>query len=217
MVHIGKDLAIIFKDRSWLRKTLLGGVFLMLPVLNILSFGFLAKFIHSHLEEGEKKLPEWNDWLDLFFRGFEWGLIIIFYLIIPLLILSLMPESVPTFIVNPSFVINQLNPGGFLLLAFSGLIMAGVVFFLPMALILFADTGVFLNAFNINEILEHVHNNFNKYVISYILTIIILGLDFYLHTILSRVNFGILPSYFLFMWIGFIALLISGSLFIESF
>ncbi len=216
-MNIYNNLGVIFKDKEWLKKTLLGGLFLMVPVVNLLTFGFLAKFIHSHLEEGEKKLPSWDNWGSLLWNGLEWSLIIIIYLVIPLSVLSLLPESVFTFIVNPEFVFSRLNSGGYTWFTLSTLLTIFALFFLPMALILFVDTGSFINAFHFKKVFSHIKKNIKPYLIAYILTIILFGVNFYNHYLLTKLKFGIIPSYFLFMWIGFIILLISGSLFTESF
>lgn len=215
-MNINSTFGVIFKDKEWTKKTLLGGLFLMIPVVNLLAFGFLAKLMHSHLE-GKKKLPSWEDWGSLFWTGIEWGLIIIIYLVIPLLVLSLLPESVFTFIVNPNFVFSRLNLGGYLWFYLSTLLSIFILFFLPMGLMLFADTGSFINAFHFNKIFSHIKKNLASYLIAYILTIILFGINFSIHILFTKINFGVIPSYFLFMWLGFIILLISGALFTESF
>ncbi len=189
----------------------------MVPAVNLLAFGFLAKLIHSHLEKGEKSLPSWNHWGSIFWNGLEWGLIIIVYLAIPLIVLSLLPESVFTFIVNPGFIFSRLTLGGYLWFTLSSILSILALFFLPMALILFADTGSFINAFHLEKVFLHIKKKLTPYLTAYFLTIFLFGVDFSIRILLPKINFGIIPSYFLFMWIGFIILLISGSLFTESF
>ncbi len=216
-MELKRDFGVIFKDRNWLKKTLLGGFFFMLPVVDLLSFGFLARLIHSKLGEGGKELPSWKNWGDLFLKGLTWGVIIILYFAVPLLILSLLPESVLTFLVNPEFVLSHLNLGGYLWFSLSGLLAFVVLFFLPMALIIFANTDSFREVFHLKKVFVHIKKNFSSYIIAYILTIIFLGIDFFLHILLNRIHFGIIPSYFLFVWVGFIISLISASLFVESF
>ena len=218
-MNIQRDLSVIFKDKEWFNKTLLGGIFFMIPPLFILSFGFIARFIHDRLETGNKALPSWDNWGLLFLKGFEWGLIIVFYFVIPVFILSLLPGSVVQFLVNPKFVISSLKIGGFFILFLSFLLGFIVMFFLPMALILFSDTGSFINAVRFKEIYKHIKNKPAPYLVTYLLTVFLLVLDFLLHLVLNTVQFGLILilAYFLFVWLGFIILLISASLFIESF
>jgi hypothetical protein len=218
-LNIERDLSVIFKDKEWFNKTLLGGIFFMIPPLFILSFGFIARFIHDRLETGNKALPSWDNWGLLFLKGFEWGLIIVFYFVIPVFILSLLPGSVVQFLVNPKFVISSLKIGGFFILFLSFLLGFIVMFFLPMALILFSDTGSFINAVRFKEIYKHIKNKPAPYLVTYLLTVFLLVLDFLLHLVLNTVQFGLILilAYFLFVWLGFIILLISASLFIESF
>jgi hypothetical protein len=218
-LNIERDLSVIFKDKEWFRKTLIGGFFLMIPPLFIFSFGFVARFIHDRLETGNKELPSWDDWGSLFLKGFEWGLIIVFYFAIPLFILSLLPGSVVEFMVNPKFIISNLNIGGVFILSFSFLLGFIVMFFLPMGIILFADSGSFVNAIRFKDIYQHIKNKLSPYLVTYLITIFLLVFDFLLHLVLNTyiVHFGLILAYFLFVWFGFLILLISASLFIESF
>lgn len=216
-MDLKKDFTLVFRDKNWLRKTLIGGLFIMFPILDLFSFGFTAKFIHDYLEEGKKELPGWEDFGKLFFKGFEWGVIIILYFTLPLILLSLLPGSFINFMVNPQYILSNLEVGGYILFSFSALIVFVILFFLPMALILFSDTGSFIAAFNFEEIYSHIKKNFGTYLMAYILTAVLVIVIFVIHLLLNNVHFGLIPSYFLFMWFGFIVLLISASLFIESF
>jgi len=218
-LNIQRDFSVIFKDKELFRKTLIGGVFLMIPPLFIFSFGFIARFIYNRLETGNKELPSWNNWGLLFLKGFEWELIILFYFAVPVLFLSLLPGSVIEFLVNPRFVISTLNLSGFFVLSFSFLLSFIVMFFLPMSLILFSDSGSFIDAIRFQKIYQHIKSKLLPYIIAYLLMVLLLGFDFFLHIILNTYvfHFGLIPAYFLFVWIGFIILLISASLFIESF
>jgi len=187
--------------------------------LFIFSFGFIARFIYNRLETGNKELPSWNNWGLLFLKGFEWGLIILFYFAVPVLFLSLLPGSVIEFLVNPRFVISTLNLSGFFVLSFSFLLSFIVMFFLPMSLILFSDSGSFIDAIRFQKIYQHIKSKLLPYIIAYLLMVLLLGFDFFLHIILNTYVFhlGLIPAYFLFVWLGFVILLISASLFIESF
>ena len=191
----------------------------MIPPLFIFSFGFIARFIHDRLETGNKALPSWDNWGSLFLKGLEWGLIVVFYFAIPILFLSLLPGSVIQFLVNPKFVISSLKIGGFFILSVSFLLGCIAMFFIPMALILFSDTGSFINAIRFKEIYQHIKNKLAPYLVTYLLMVFLLVFDFLLHLVLNTyiIHFGLILAYFLFIWIGFIILLISASLFIESF
>ncbi len=218
-MNIQRDFSVIFKDKEWFKKTLIGGSFLMIPPLFIFSFGFIARFIHDRLETGNKRLPSWDNWGLMFLKGFEWGLIIVVYFAIPLFILSLLPGPLVEFMVNPKFVISNLKIGGFFILFLFFFLGFIVMFFMPMALILFSDTGSFANAVKFKEIYKHIKNKLAPYLIAYLLTVFLLMVDFFLLLVLNTytIPFGLILPYFLFIWFGFIVLLISASLFIESF
>jgi len=218
-LNIQRDFSVIFKDKEWFRKTLIGGAFLMIPPLFVFAFGFIARFIHDRLETGNKALPSWDNWGSLFLKGVEWGLIIVFYFAIPLFILSLLPGSVIQFLVNPKFVISSLKIGGFFVLFLSFLLGFVVMFFLPMGLILFSDSGSFINAVRFKKIYQHIKNKLAPYLVTYSLMVFLLVFDFLLHLVLNTyiIHFGLILAYFLFVWLGFLILLMSASLFIESF
>lgn len=218
-MNINRDLSVVFKDANWFRKSLMGGLFFMIPPLFILSFGFIARFIYNRLETGNKELPSWDNWGSLFIKGFEWGLIILFYLAIPVLFLSLLPGSVIEFLVNPKFVISSLNLNGFFILSFSSVMGFIAMFFLPMALIIFSDSGTLINAVRFESLYKHIKSKLLPYILAYVVMIILLSFDFFLHIILNNyvVHFGLIPAYFVFVWFAFIISLISASLFIESF
>ncbi len=218
-MNIERDLSVVFKDANLFRKSLLGGLFFMIPPLFILSFGFIARFIYNRLETGNKELPSWDNWGALFIKGFEWGLIILFYLAIPVLFLSLLPGSVIEFLVNPRFVISSLNLNGFFILSFSSVMGFIAMFFLPMALIIFSDSGSLINGVKFEIIFKHIKSKLLPYILAYFVMIFLLGFDFLLHIILNNyvIHFGLIPAYFVFVWFAFIISLISASLFIESF
>lgn len=191
----------------------------MVPPLFIFSFGFIAKFIHDRLETGNKVLPSWDNWGSLFLKGVEWGLITVFYVALPVFILSLLPGSVIQFLVNPKFVISSLKIGGFFILALSFFLGCIAMFFLPMGLILFSDSGSFINAIRFKEIYHHIKNKLAPYLVTYVLMVFLMVFNFLLHLVLNTyiIPFGLILAYFIFVWLGFLILLISASLFIESF
>ena len=218
-MNIDRDLSVVFRDSNWFRKSLLGGLFLMIPPLFIFSFGFIDRFIYNRLETGNKELPSWDDWGTLFIKGFEWSLIILIYLAVPVLFLSLLPGSFIEFLVNPRFIISSLNLNGFFILFFSAIIGFIAMFFLPMALIIFSDSGSLINGVKFEIIFKHIKNKLLTYIIAYAIMTFLFGFNFLLHIILNNYvfQFGLIPSYFVFVWLAFIIILISASLFIESF
>jgi hypothetical protein len=218
-LNIQRDFKVVFKDKDWLKKTLIGGFFLMIPFLNVFSFGFFARFIHNRLETGSKELPSWNNWSLLFLKGLEWGVVIAIYFAIPLLILSLLPEPVMVFLVNPKFVITLLNIRGYLILFVSFLLGFVVMFFLPMALIIYSDSGSFLDGIQFQKIFRRIQMKILPYITAYLIMVVLMIVDFLLHIFLTAFifQFGLISSYFIFAWLGFIIILISASLFIESF
>lgn len=77
----------LVKDPDWTFKVGVGGIFnalslvvlcgglIMLPVSFCcwaLNTGYILRVMRSKMKDPEAKLPDWNDWLDLFISGMSW-------------------------------------------------------------------------------------------------------------------------------------------------
>ncbi|MCK4947595.1 MAG: DUF4013 domain-containing protein [Candidatus Aureabacteria bacterium] len=75
-----------FKDEKWVVKILLLGIIMFIPIVNILAAGYLLRFIKSSVAEhkggAEAKLPEWEDWGNLFQEGIYPWIIALVYTVV---------------------------------------------------------------------------------------------------------------------------------------
>ncbi|MBI5230651.1 MAG: DUF4013 domain-containing protein [Coriobacteriales bacterium] len=59
-MDIGRAFNAPFKDREWLKKTALGGLLFIVPILQWVVYGALIKYI-KRVTAGSDELPDWGD------------------------------------------------------------------------------------------------------------------------------------------------------------
>jgi hypothetical protein len=77
-----------FRDPRAVQKLLLGAAFNVIPVANLLAFGYTLRLLEQVLEGDEDRLPEWTDVIDLFVRGLKVFVVASVYMAFPLLLLE---------------------------------------------------------------------------------------------------------------------------------
>lgn len=146
-----------FEDNQWARKLLIGGILFILPIINLISLGYLMQSLKAGLK-GQQYLPEWKEWQDLFLQGLILFFITLVYLIIPAAISIL-------FIFIPAI-------GG---------IVSSILFLLfgmmiPLAAANYLSSSKLEKAFDLREILYRLNRMFNIYFIAYFLFILIIAI-----------------------------------------
>lgn len=86
-IAVNESIRSIFADPNWMFKTGMGGVFTaasivavlyslagipIMAALMALNTGYNLRVMRYQTSVHETKLPEWNDWLDLFLSGMTW-------------------------------------------------------------------------------------------------------------------------------------------------
>ena len=87
-MDIGVALTYVTKDQAWLKKVLVGGLLLLIPIIGaFILYGFGVRIVRNVMAGDPNPLPEWDDIGGDLSRGFfVWLGIIIWSL--PLIILS---------------------------------------------------------------------------------------------------------------------------------
>jgi hypothetical protein len=147
MADLKQFLRFPFEDREWLVKMLLGSVITIIPILNFLSLGYFIRSI-NYGWRGSRKLPNWDNWSELFRDGFMVFVISLGYLTIPLILGSLI----------------AMIPGIGIALASIIIFIMGLI--IPMAIANFAIRRNVRDAFSFGEIFYLASRVFNFYVIS---------------------------------------------------
>lgn len=62
-MNIGQSLSFIFADRSWLKKVLIFGLLIFIPIIGwLLVAGYTLRLLHNVISGEQPTLPEWNNW-----------------------------------------------------------------------------------------------------------------------------------------------------------
>ena len=85
-MDIGKAFSFVFEDEKWVSKVLLGGLFLIIPIVNFAVIGYMLKVAQNVAQGNPRPLPEWGEFGDHFMRGL-YGIIIQIVYQLPTLIL----------------------------------------------------------------------------------------------------------------------------------
>jgi hypothetical protein len=67
-IDLGRAFGSPYKDSSWVVKTLLGGLFFIIPIVNLVLGGALVARIKA-VAEGDENLPEWGDFGSMWVKG----------------------------------------------------------------------------------------------------------------------------------------------------
>lgn len=90
MTALHEALQFPFRDKYWIRRLLIGGFLLPIPLINILPIGYLMRHFKAYLSGYSiDRLPEWDDVPLILSLGFWACLILLGYLVIPALIIAL--------------------------------------------------------------------------------------------------------------------------------
>lgn len=166
-------------DSEWIKKILIGGILLLIPILNFVCTGYYLKVIKGSIE-GRNNMPEWDDWGDLFMKGFFVLIISLAYSIIPIILISIIILVVS----SSGLVLAGLFESGSMgilailftligsLIGFIILLVVNLMF--PMGLAMYANEWSFGDAFKIREIISRIKSVFVEYVIAIIVIYILL-------------------------------------------
>jgi hypothetical protein len=78
-MDVGKAFSFVFEDEKWVSKVLLGGLFLLIPIVNFAVFGYMLRVAQNVAQGNPRPLPEWGEFGDHFMRGLYWIAIQIVY------------------------------------------------------------------------------------------------------------------------------------------
>jgi hypothetical protein len=194
----GLAFRYLFNDKRRVQKLLLGGLIMLVPILNFVIGGYLIQVIKNIRDKLEYPLPEWGEEF-----GARWvkGLllyVIMFIYMIPLFVLQMIPIMIiiPTMITTISTGIvagaNQNAVPEALAPIFGGIVgamgfiyvIAFIIFFLISFVYIlafnyfinsvvtrFAITGEFKEAFNFKELFNYIKIDPKKYTLTWLILI----------------------------------------------
>jgi hypothetical protein len=177
-------------DQTWVNKVVIGGLVNIIPIINFLAIGYGLTYFGERLAGKEHRLPEWQDWGTLFVIGLKAFLIMLIYMLGVIIVMTL-----STFL------------GGFLggILAF--ILFLVTMFFLPVALLWFVQSGFSIAAaFAFQEIYSAARSKMDEYIIVYA---VIVGLFLILWALahIPLLGWILAPFAFFYLSLGFYNLL----------
>lgn len=86
MITTYKIIEKIQQDPKWIQKILIGGLMMIIAIVNLFALGYLYRFASSIHSTGRIKLPSWDNWGQMFLQGLIFLGVIFLYGFVPLLI-----------------------------------------------------------------------------------------------------------------------------------
>ena len=182
ILDVGKALGFPFEDKDWIVKILIGGILLLIPIVNFIVFGYTFKVLQKAAREGVYEFPAWGDWGSLFGQGFFVFLVGLIYFLVPGILYAIGGVFLGGSILagaGHSYGALPLIGMGILFLALGGVIGLVISLIVPMAMTVYAATGEFGQVFNFGGIFSRISSNAGNYVVAILIYIglgIVLGI-----------------------------------------
>lgn len=146
------------------KKLIIGVLLAIIPIINFLSFGYVLEALRT-----KGKLPEWNNWGDLFVKGLLAFVIGIIYSV-PSSIIFLL-GFLFLMVAGWSIIFTILSVSAYIL---GGLVLLIAFYLMPAAIVVYAKTDDFKSAFMLKEIFAYAFRG--SYFIPWLVGLLYFGL-----------------------------------------
>jgi hypothetical protein len=68
-MDFSKAFTYVFEDPNWIMKVLIGGIVLLIPIVNFAAFGYMLTTMKNIADGQPQPLPEWGAFGDHFMKG----------------------------------------------------------------------------------------------------------------------------------------------------
>jgi hypothetical protein len=172
-MDIGRSFTYMFEDQDWIKKILIGGVLLFIPIVNFVVIGYFIEALRNTAEGRELPLPEWDDFGGKFMKGLM-AAIASFLYALPIMIIygvSFLPlmiagSSDSDAVTTATSICPMI--GGCLLFVY----MILVLLILPAAVIRYAFTRQFGAFFRFGDIMALIKANIGGYIIALLVALV---------------------------------------------
>lgn len=201
MLNLKEALRFPLQEPGARKRVLIGGALNLLPVVNLLAWGYAFRIFRAFLQREDPPLPPWEGWADLLLAGTIILLIELGYGIVPLLMVAM--------------GLGLLVKGGTLMWIGLVVIIIGMLggltvgFFLPMGLARYALVGRIEAAFQPQTLWTQINKNLGDYVAAFLFCL----LCFLITGLLLAIPYLGLP---LWLFISFYLMLAFAKLFGEA-
>ncbi len=70
-MDIGKAFTFVTDDENWIMKLVIGGIIMLIPIVNFAGFGYMAEVIRRVRNDDPDALPDWGDFGQFFADGLK--------------------------------------------------------------------------------------------------------------------------------------------------
>lgn len=170
-LDFAQAFSFVFRDPDWVRKTLIGGLVVLLSIFVIGIFilmGYMARLARNVAAGAATPLPEWDDIGGMLVEGLKLFVVVLAY-------------AAPVIFVYLGIAITMIASSGDSDITqaaglFSGCVLVIIIpialalmLLLPVALTATAVTGSLAAAFDIPEILRFIRRNFINYILAIVI------------------------------------------------
>jgi hypothetical protein len=175
-MDIGKAFSYVFEDERWVSKVLIGGLVLLVPILNFAVFGYTLKLAQNVAQGNPRPLPEWGEFGDHFMRGLYWIVIQLVYLL-PAILLYVLFACV---LVGAGSAASDRSSDGAGAIGALGVCLLPLIFLVALVgtvlayagIARFAATNTLSDAFKFAEVVALVRNNLGDWVLLLLVAIL---------------------------------------------
>ena len=167
-LDIGRSFTYMFEDESWIMKIVIGGILLVIPIVNFMALGYMLEALKRSADGVDIPLPEWDDFGGKFMKGLFLFVIGLVYTI-PIWLVACVLAGL-TMIAGDSDTLGSLVAllsTCAMCLYLVWIIVVWLV--MPAALTRYAVTGEFMSAFQFGELFSYISSNVANYIVGIIL------------------------------------------------
>lgn len=169
-LNISRSFTYMFEDESWIMKIVIGGILLIIPIVNFLVIGYMLETLKRVADGADIPLPEWADFGGKFIKGLMVFVIGLVYTIPIWLVACVVWGLLAVAGVAESDAMASL--AGLISTCASCLYMIWMIVLwlvMPAALIKYAVTGELGSAFRFGELFSFIRDNIANYIVAIIL------------------------------------------------
>jgi len=163
-MDIGKAVTFVFEDEEWLKKVLIGGCLMFVPIVGqLMVMGYGMEIARRVVKGHPQPLPEWEEWGQMAIDGFM-SMVISFVWGLPIALIGIC-------LAIPAAVLSGNDDGGTIFMILMSCMALIVILFAllaallsPAAIVRYAVTGELGTAFKFGEIIAMVRENLGAYL-----------------------------------------------------
>ena len=167
-MDIGSSFTYMFQDKDWIKKILIGGVVLFVPIVNFAAIGYMIQIIRNVRAGQPLPLPEW-DQFGQYFKDGLWIFLIFLVWAIPIIVVSCLYGIGAAALgqnEDMASAVGLISACFWCVMVLWGLVIAAVS---PAIMVRYTEIGEFMAGFRFSEIIAVISSNVGNYIIVIIL------------------------------------------------